>query len=254
MKIHPIIKLLLPIFLFFALAWAIHRWGNHDLLLVFLSISLALPVLYLILDRSHKKNLVLHMRQEALRAEVTLLKNQINPHFFFNTLNNLYGLVLAQSPDAPGLVLKLSDLMRFTIYEGRKDHVPLRDEITYLENYLEIQRIRTQHKKVALKFATEVADDSLEMPPLMLIILVENAFKHGVTSLESEAFIEMELKATLTTLDFCVRNNYDANQAGPKGIGLENLERRLALIFPEKYHFQTQGEDGIFLAQLRLSL
>lgn len=245
-------RILVILSLFFCLVVLVMRYGNQELLLVLLSFSIAAPVLYLTVDRFAQKNQVLRLREEGLRAELALLKAQIDPHFFFNTLNNLYGLTLARSEQAPALILKLSDLMRFTIYEGRKDHVALRDEICYLQNYLDIQRIRTRMDQVDLRFETEVADDLLMVPPLLLIMLVENAIKHGVGSLASAAFVHMRLEASPNDLTFTVKNNYESRPNSPRGIGLANMKRRLALLFPKCHQLQYQEKDGIYSATLRL--
>lgn len=248
------LRILGLIALFLVLVVAVARSGNRDLLVVLLSFSIAVPLVYLTVDRFAQKNQVLRLREQGLRAELALLKAQIDPHFFFNTLNNLYGLVLAKSEQAPDLILKLSDLMRFTIYEGRKDHVALADELDYLRNYLAIQQIRTRMEQVELRFETEVADASLQVPPLLLIMLVENAIKHGVGSLTEGAFVHISLKAGLDWLAFEVRNNYAPRPHYRRGIGLANLERRLQLVFPGRHRLERLDEGGIYTVRLRLEL
>ncbi len=249
-----LVRILGLIALLIVLIVLVARYGNRDLLVVLLSFAIAVPLVYLTIDRFAQKNQVLRLREEGLRAELALLKAQIDPHFFFNTLNNLYGLVLAKSEQAPELILKLSDLMRFTIYEGRKDHVVLADELDYLRNYLAIQQIRTRMEKVELRFETEVADLALQVPPLMLILLVENAVKHGVGSLTEGAFVHIVLKAGQDWLSFEVRNNYAPRPGQRRGIGLENLERRLQLVFPGRHRLERRDEGGVYTVQLRLTL
>ena len=132
------------------------------------------------------------LKMEKAKAELALLKSQINPHFFFNTLNNLYGLVVEKSESAPEVVLKLSDMMRYTIYEGKEDLVNLSDEVQYLERYIALHKIRYQ-KTVDIQFDYAI-DEEVQVAPLLFIILLENAFKHGVESLTEDAFIHMHLK------------------------------------------------------------
>ena len=240
---------------FFGMVVLLATHGTQDLLVVFLCFAVMAPVVYLVVDRFRQRNKLLEAKEEALRAELALLKNQINPHFFFNTLNNLYGLATARSELAPQMILKLSDLMRFTIYEGKKDHVLLRDEIAYLENYLEIQRIRAKLDKVDLRFEKEVADDLIDVPPLMLIMLVENAVKHGSDSLTGNAFIHIRLEAGSDWLIFEIANNFTpAKDQTGHGIGLKNLERRLALLFPGRHDYKVAIDDKIYKARLRLDL
>lgn len=238
---------------FLTTVWLLIRFANHELMLVALCFSICLPIIYLLLERGRQKHQLLTMKEEALRAELSLLKNQINPHFFFNTLNNLYGLALEKSDLTPELILRLSDLMRFTIYEGRKDHVFLRDEVTYLENYLEIQRIRIRQKSLDLRFTWEIDDALQQVPPLMLILLVENAFKHGVATVTKDAFVHLELRANTTELQFNLENNFGPAKAKKPGIGLVNLERRLELLFPKRHQFKWESEEGIYRVWLTLT-
>lgn len=239
---------------FFGLAVVVARAGNTELLVVLLCVGVVLPVLYLVIDRFNQRLQVQRLREEGLRAELALLKAQIDPHFFFNTLNNLYGLAVARSEHTSELILKLSDLMRFTIYEGRKDHVALQDELEYLRNYLAIQRLRSRVEAVDLRFDVEVEDDMLMVPPLLLILLVENAIKHGVGSKTEGAYVHLQLAAGDDWLTFRVVNNYELMPQKPRGIGLANLERRLALLFPGRHRFEREATDGVFTATLRLEL
>ena len=118
---------------------------------------------------------ILTLKNEKAKAELALLKSQINPHFLFNSLNNLYGLTIEKSDDAPTVVLKLSDMLRYTIYEGQENIVPLKEEVNYLQNYIELHKIRHQ-KSVDIVFDYEI-DESIRVAPLLFIILLENAFK-----------------------------------------------------------------------------
>lgn len=238
----------------FAIVLLIQRFGNSEVLVVVLSLAVAAPVLYLVVDRFEQRHQVQRLREEALRAELDSLRAQINPHFFFNTLNNLYGLVVGGSARAPQLILALSNLMRFTIYEGQKDHVALRDELAYLESYLELQRLRSRLEDVEIRFDKAVEDELLAVPPLMLILLIENAIKHGVGSLGSGAFVHLRLSSGADWLEFTVANNYQAGARSKPGIGLANLERRLALLFPRRHRLTCEAQGGVFRAGLRLEL
>lgn len=191
------------------------------------------------------------LKEEKINAELNLLKTQINPHFLFNTLNNLYGLTVEKSDDAPELVLKLSDLLRYTIYHGKKELVLLEQEIEYLKNYIELHKIR-YHKNVDIKFDCEF-DSNLKIAPLLFIILIENSFKHGVELLTQNAYVYIHLKTIKNNIKFEVENNFKHNKSKTeKGIGLENLKSRLELIYPEKFSLITEKSNSIYKVQLNI--
>ncbi|UII31049.1 sensor histidine kinase [Fulvivirga ulvae] len=192
------------------------------------------------------------LKADKTAAELALLKTQINPHFFFNTLNNLYSLTVKHSDDAPKVILKLSDMMRYTIYEGKKSLVSVKEEIEYLNNYIDLHKIR-YHKRVDISFSHEV-DDHDQVAPLLFIILLENAFKHGVESLSDGAYIDMHLTGNGKNICFSIKNNFDpAQKSAPAGIGLDNLKRRLDLIYPERHQLAITDEGGIFTANLSIN-
>jgi LytS/YehU family sensor histidine kinase len=190
------------------------------------------------------------LKADKAKAELTLLKNQINPHFFFNTLNNLYGLAVEKSEQAPAMILKLSDIMRYTIYEGKADYVPLKEEVAYLEDYIELHKIR-YHKKVDISFHKSL-QHSHKIAPLLLIVPLENAFKHGVESLAEHAFIKLEIRTTPKSLFFQISNNYEPTVQEGKGIGLTNLKKRLALIYPNRHHLDITKTAKIYTLSLEI--
>ena len=192
------------------------------------------------------------MKAGKREAELSLLRSQINPHFFFNTLNNLYALTITKSEQAPEVILKLSDMMRYTIYEGEKEKVKLLDEITYLENYIELHKIRYK-KSVEISFNHSV-DTSLTVAPLMFIILLENAFKHGIESLSENAFIHIDLYEDKKFICFDIENNFDPNDENDSnGIGLDNLKKRLSLLYKEKHEYTVDVTDNVYKTKLKLS-
>jgi len=187
------------------------------------------------------------------KAELALLKSQINPHFFFNTLNNLYGLVAEKSEKAPEVVLKLSDMMRYTIYEGKEDLVLVKDEISYLQNYIELHKIRYQ-KKVEIIFTHQVTD-GLKIAPLLFIILLENAFKHGVEKIPNSAFINMRMQSQGKQLFFTIENSFDGDiSKNHNGIGLENLDKRLDHLYPKRHELVVEKKESVYKVQLKLEL
>lgn len=193
------------------------------------------------------------LKNEKSKAELALLKNQINPHFFFNTLNNLYSLIKKDPDLAQEYVLKLSDMMRFTIYDGKEENVTCHEEIKYLTNFIELQTGR-YHKIIDIRFTHDIKNKNCTLPPLLLIILVENAFKHGVEKMIDGAFIHLELFENDNHMIFKIKNNFDPdNAANEHGIGLKNLKGRLELLFPKKHKLTIVNTNNIYSAELKLN-
>jgi len=193
-----------------------------------------------------------NLKAEKSKAELSLLRTQINPHFFFNTLNNLYALTVKNSKQAPEVILKLSDMMRYTIYEGEKQRVSINDEIEYLNNYIELHKIRYK-KSVEISFNHKI-DPDLTIAPLLFIILLENAFKHGIETLSENAFIHMNLYEDDKFIHFDIENNFDPNEINESnGIGLENLKRRLSLLYNQKHELIVDTTDNMYKATLKIS-
>ena len=185
------------------------------------------------------------------KAELALLKSQINPHFFFNTLNNLYGLTVEKSDDAPNVVLKLSDMMRYTIYMGKEDFVPLKDEIEYLKNYIDLHKIR-YHKTVDITFNHSDELD-YQIAPLLFIIPLENAFKHGVELLTEDAYIHINLITNDGIIQFDIENNFGTLESNKNvGIGLDNLKQRLKLLYPSKHTIDIDVTDDVYKLSLKI--
>jgi hypothetical protein len=210
-----------------------------------------LPVLFLLWVFEQWK-WVQNLKSEKSETELSLLRTQINPHFFFNTLNNLYALTIKNSKQAPDVILKLSDMMRYTIYEGEKETVRVVDEIEYLSNYIELHKIRYK-KSVDITFNHDI-DPSSTIAPLLYIILLENAFKHGIETLTENAFIHMNLYEDTDFIHFDIENNYDPNEISESnGIGLKNLKRRLSLLYKEKHKFIVDKTNNIYKVTLKIS-
>lgn len=255
-----IVKLLISSSLYGAFLYWLYVNNLADLLIVFLTMSLMLPIIFLIRDRFKQQQIIDNLHQESLTAELNLLKSQINPHFFFNTLNNLYGLATEKSDLTQEVIYKLSQMMRFTIYDGRKDSVSVEDEISYLNNFIELNQIR--HKNaIDIEFNQETEDKEQRIPPLLFINLLENAFKHGVDTQTANQFIRFTLSTQKTTIAFQLTNNYDQvivdskkSKRGTGGVGIENLQRRLHLLYPDKHQFTEHAENGIYHTKVVIDL
>ena len=193
------------------------------------------------------------LKNEKMEAELSLLKSKIDPHFFFNTLNNLYGLAIAKSDKTPEVIQKLSEIMRYTIYEGEKNHTPLKSEINYLEQYINIQKIRYQ-KNVDIQFKKDVADDSTLVAPLLFIMLVENAFKHGIESLTEGAFVHIHLIQQHNSITFEVTNNFEIKPKTTNGLGLKNLKKRLQHLYTDGHSLVLEKNENVYCAKITLKI
>jgi hypothetical protein len=234
-------------------------WYNFNYMLLQWLIST--PII-LAFERQQQDSALAQLRHQQVRTELQLLQQQINPHFLFNTLNNLYALCLLKSDAAPQLVLKLADLLRYVVYQGQQERVPLRGELDYLRHYVDLQQLRVSNK-TSLLIDFPPAQIHWLLPPLLLIMLVENAYKHGVET--SAASSQIWLSVTVTPqqhLVFICRNTVpeqasgltDASLTHP-GMGLDNLRRRLQLLYGTDFVLKS-GPDGAgcWHAELQLPL
>ncbi|NKI32342.1 sensor histidine kinase [Croceivirga thetidis] len=196
---------------------------------------------------------IINLKNEKTKTELMHLQSQVNPHFFFNMLNNLYGLVDKDSEKAKMLILKLSDMMRYSIYEGQKTQVTLGEEIEFLQNYIALHKMR-YHKNIEVVVKQNVANEKVKIAPLLFIILVENAFKHGVEKLRKDAFVHITITGENNQVSLEVENNFDMEEQQEKGIGLQNLKRRLELAYPKKHQFEHSIEGNSYKTYLSLSL
>ncbi len=193
-----------------------------------------------------------NLENQKLKAELAFLKSQVNPHFLFNVLNSLYALSIKKSDKAPEVILKLSGMMRYLLEENN-NFVPLTKEVDFVSNYLELQKLRLENN-VPVAFETEGEITGKEIAPLILIPLVENAFKHGALD-DPEAGIHVYLAAPDKQLRFSVFNkisNGEKDQSS--GIGLKNVERRLNLLYPNKHSLRFSENEGWYKAELEIEL
>lgn len=215
-------------------------------------IFLTLPVV-LALQWAKQNNRIVSLEKEMTRAELDLLKQQLDPHFFFNTLNNLYALSLQQSRQTPESILQLSELMRYVIYKGNEATVPIREEIKYINDYMQLQQIRLK-MQLDLQFTRHVSNDAQPVAPMLLIVFIENAFKHGIEPADGPAFLHVQLTCTDRQLYFSCENSFEPGTTRTTGIGLNNLQKRLALLYPERHVLKTAVKNHTFKAEMQLDL
>lgn len=190
----------------------------------------------------------------ALQAELNLLKAQIHPHFLFNTLNNLYALTLNSSPKSPEIVMGLSEILRYMLYECNVESVSLKKDVEILENFILLERMRYE-ERLDFNFTKEGDLEQQQIAPLLLLPLVENAFKHGAGEKIGQAWINMELVLLENQLSFKVNNSkaYAGNKS-KQGIGLENVRKRLELIYPNAHQLKIFDEEDMFAVILKIDL
>jgi len=194
------------------------------------------------------------LKKLHLQTELNYLRTQIQPHFFFNTLNNLYALTLEKSDRAPEVVLKLSEIMEYVLYEMKEEKVSLLKEIKYLQSYLELEKLR-YGDRIVTDIGIEGNISDSKVPPLLFITFIENCFKHAKAENEDDKIkisINFELKGYF--LYFTVSNTYFSsgeNSAG-EGIGISNIKRRLDLLYGKNYDLNIFTRDNKFIIELKI--
>jgi two-component system, LytTR family, sensor kinase len=220
-------------------------------LLVFLTSGFIwlLAIAYqLLMNRFEKERLNLRLINEQQNAQVRYLKAQINPHFLFNALNNIYSLTVAKSNDAPKMLLQLSDLLRYAIYEGQQERVPLEKEIMHIEKFIDLFQLKSENPlNIIFEKPSHVA--GLFIEPMILIPIVENCFKHCDFEQNEAAFTHIHCRVDKQRLVFLTSNSFDnADKQKDKvgGVGLENIKSRLALRYGGDFLFETRIENTVF--------
>jgi sensor histidine kinase YesM len=193
------------------------------------------------------------LENQRLTAELAFLKSQINPHFLFNSLNSIYSLAYQRSETTPEAILKLSEIMRYMLYECNDNKVDLARELQYLQNYIDLQKIRFSNKAfIDFKITGKV--ENQQIVPLMLIAFIENGFKHGVANMPRSP-IRLMIDVDDTHLHFYIQNKkHNNNRDASGGIGLNNVKRRLDLLYPGKYNLDIRDETDTYTVELSLIL
>ncbi len=229
--------------------------GQHDvvatiILILMFGMNLGFKLFYK--TRDDKKKLV-ELQKENLEQQLEYLKYQINPHFFMNTLNNIHALVDIDPEKAKDTILELSKMMRFVLYEGNKKGVPLMREFDFTNNYITLMRLRyTDKVKISVDIPSTAPDK--QVPPLMLVTFIENAFKHGI-SYQHESFVDIKASIEGTKLRFTCRNSKADNPNKEKGgVGLANVKQRLRLLYDKDFTLNIQDEPDIYYVELIIPL
>lgn len=201
-------------------------------------------------ERDHNKAII----ENQNKIKLKYLKNQIQPHFFFNTLNNLYALSLEASDKVPNVIIKLSGLMEYVLYDiDDTKAVPLINEINYIENYIEIEKLRFENVDVRINLESDI--DDIKVPPLLFITLIENAFKHGGIN-NNKLKIKINFRVVNSKLEFEIINNFviSPTSNSKKGIGLSNTKKRLKLIFKNDFIIQQMIKFNFYIIKIQIPL
>ena len=192
--------------------------------------------------------------KETLETELKFLRNQMNPHFLMNTLNNIYALARKKSDDTEEVVLKFSELLRFILYESSGQYILLADELRVIEDYIDLETIR-YNSRLSVSFTKQIDDNAYEITPLILLSFVENAFKHGISESRFESFVHIEVSVVEGILEFSIKNTNenDVSTVPVSNIGLKNVRRQLELTYSD-YDLDVANNNNIFNVNLRINL
>lgn len=208
-------------------------------------------------EYNRKQMQVKILENAKLKAELDLLKAQINPHFLFNSLNSLYGMVLENhNQQASETILKLSDLMRYILESNQKEKVSLTEEVKFIQNYLALEQIRIS-PEIEIRLDTSLKKEDIDIPPLLFIPLVENVFKHAINQHIDKGFAHFSLSLQHQQLFFETKNSLPLHQFDDKqssGTGLKNLEKRLALLYPNRHNLSIEKDEAIYQVNLFIEL
>lgn len=240
--------------------------GNKGIYLIMfwipmMIISVTLGVLIKAVHSISKNQLKEAQSQAAhSKSELQMLQSQLSPHFLFNTLNNLYGLSITDHQKIPALLLKLSELLRYSVYDINERYVPLKDEIAYIRNYIDFEKLRLGDRLRFNAAIDEISDPKVRLAPMLLIVFIENAFKHSKNTIASEIFIDIQLKLWADSILFSVRNTYgqDDQQLNAlnksSGMGLANVQKRLELLYPDAHALKMYRDQKYHYVDLRLKI
>lgn len=230
-------------------------------LLKYFAVYLGLTSLFVLskswIDLADSKKKLAEKEKELIHNELKALKAQVNPHFLFNSLNSIYALAIQKSDHAPEVILKLSNVLRYMIYESNEQGVKLNKEIDFIKNYMDLQKLRTNNPgTVTLDITGRVKNQKIA--PLILIVFIENAFKHGVKGDTVNQFIRISINVSDTEIHFVSENNIghvdETENSEYNGLGLENVKRRLELLYNENYELKLSETSDTFIVELKILL
>ncbi len=209
---------------------------------------------YLLRNWYEQQKVVQELKQQKTHAELELLKSQVQPHFIFNTLNNIYAVTVKKNPETAGYLLHLARFLEYNLYNTQQDFVSLESELAYIRDYVGLQELRYGNK---VDFSASVygSTEGIQLPPLLLLPLIENSFKHGVDSMEGNSWVRMEVSNREHELTVKIENSYEilpAKEGQNGGLGLKNVKKRLELIYPDQHELRVLNENNAFMVVLKI--
>ncbi|NNG09482.1 MAG: histidine kinase [Arenibacter sp.] len=208
-------------------------------------------------DASVKQREVDQLRNSVKESELQFLKSQINPHFLFNNLNNLYSYAIAESPKTPTIILELSSVLRYMLYDCKEDFVALSKELEHLRNFTQLNELQIEERG-KVNFITGDIPSGYRIAPLILCVFIENAFKHSTASQSKDIFIDIGIKVSSKgRLEFKCKNSFSAlgnTEKLTKGLGLQNVRKRLQILYPDAHDLQITQSNGFYVVFLVLQL
>ena len=212
-------------------------------------------MIYFVKKWAEQRHINEELMKEKVAAELSLLKSQVQPHFIFNTLNNIYMLSLKKSPQTSDMIYRLSALLSYMLYDTKRPFIEIEKEIDYVKNYINLEKIRYgEHLDVQLNVFNNVR--GVKVTPLLFLPLVENAFKHGVSNAVEDSWIHIDISLKKNILVFKIENSVikekNVSNGFGNGIGLENLKRRLEILYPNRHELKVMNDDCSHLATLKI--
>ena len=224
--------------------------GVYFVVLIVVSLSLIMHNYNSIVNNENLKNKILETQLQIKDQELRFLKMQIHPHFLFNSLNTIYGFALGKKDEAPEMILKLSNLLDYILYQIEKPQVFLKDEINHILDYVSLEKMRF-HDTLEVKTIIDVSNNTIQIPPMLLIPFVENAFKHG-DIVNGSLKVTIDIKTEDDVLFFRIENTSIKENKTNNGIGLENITKRLEMLFANSYTLKTNQTANYFKVELTI--
>lgn len=229
---------------------------------IYISLLGVLPVMFILSgckfgwDALQKQDQIDELQSTIQESELQFLRSQINPHFLFNNLNNLYSYALQNSPKTPEIILEMSGVLRYMLYESKEQFVPLKKELEQLGNFIRLYRLQIEDRG-NVRFEVGEMEGEHRIAPLILIVFIENAFKHSQSGQSSNIEIDISVQMKGPVLEFHCKNNFEtvpSLDTVAKGIGLNNVKKRLELLYPKKHQLEIKEKDKSYEVYLRLEL
>nr|WP_271711498.1 histidine kinase [Marinigracilibium pacificum] len=224
-------------------------------LLVYLAVLFVSTIIWIVQQAREREKIIQKQKNEQLSNELKLLKSQINPHFLFNALNNIYSMSVTNEQTTPEMILKLSEMLRYVLYETVEDRVRINKEVEYIQNYVDFQRLKDDEFQ-NIGFYSNIKNNELLIEPMLFIPFIENAFKHGNIH-QDNGVVDIRLISTDNEIQFSIINSKPSTQLNKdkaSGIGIRNVKERLNLLYPNSHKLEINDSDTSFSVNLDIKI